>query len=172
MGNIFAIRPGENNDIPPIGIGSHLDTQPAGGRYDGILGVNSGIEVLKVLHENNIKTYAPLAIVDWTNEEGARFAPAMVSSGVWADEFTTEFGHSRADPFGKTMKEELSRIGMSITGFICCMKHNLLTFQGYLGPEKCSYKTNPLTAHFEVHIEQGIFTLLLSLKFFAKLFFF
>lgn len=107
MGNIFAIRPGRNNDIPPIGMGSHLgqsyilsiahrevinklwfaDTQPAGGKYDGIVGVNSAIEVLKVLHENNITTYAPIAAINWTNEEGARFPPAMLSSGVWAGAF-------------------------------------------------------------------------------------
>lgn len=69
MGNIFAVRPGENNDLPPIGLGSHLDTQPTGGRYDGILGVLSAIEVLRVIHEANVTTYAPLAVVNWTDEE-------------------------------------------------------------------------------------------------------
>jgi hydantoinase/carbamoylase family amidase len=136
IGNIFAIRPGQNNSLPPIAIGSHLDTQPKGGRYDGILGVISGVEVLKTLHENNITTYAPLAIVDWTNEEGARFPPAMLGSGVWAEEFTTEYGHSRTDRSGSKLGDELGRIG-------------------YVGGEKASWKTNPILAHFEVHIEQG-----------------
>ncbi|KKY16863.1 putative n-carbamoyl-l-amino acid [Phaeomoniella chlamydospora] len=136
MGNIFAIRPGQNNDLPPIAIGSHLDTQPTGGRYDGILGVLCGIEVLRILHENQVTTYAPFAIVNWTNEEGARFPPAMLASGVWAEEFTTDYGQSRSDHSGITLGEELSRIG-------------------YLGPEPCSYKSIPLLAHFECHIEQG-----------------
>ncbi|KAH6663727.1 putative N-carbamoyl-L-amino acid hydrolase [Halenospora varia] len=136
IGNIFAIRPGKNNDIPPIAIGSHLDTQPTGGRYDGILGVCCGIEVLKVLDENNITTYAPVAVVDWTNEEGARFPPCMLGSGVWAEQFTTEYGHSRTDASGVTLGDELKKIG-------------------YVGDEKASYKTNPILAHFEVHIEQG-----------------
>lgn len=136
IGNIFAIRPGQNNSLPPIAIGSHLDTQPKGGRYDGILGVISGVEVLKALHENNVTTYAPLAIVDWTNEEGARFPPAMLGSGVWAEQFTTEYGQSRTDLAGVTLGSELKRIG-------------------YVGKEAASYKSNPILAHFEVHIEQG-----------------
>ncbi|EPE09328.1 n-carbamoyl-l-amino acid hydrolase [Ophiostoma piceae UAMH 11346] len=136
MGNIFAVRPGINNDIPPIGIGSHLDTQPTGGRYDGILGVTTGVEVLKTIHANNITTYAPLAIIDWTNEEGARFPPAMLASGVWGGAFTTEYGQSRTDSDGITLGDELKRIG-------------------FLGETPCSYEANPLSAHFEVHIEQG-----------------
>lgn len=136
MGNIFAIRPGQNNNLPPIGLGSHLDTQPTGGKYDGILGVVSAMEVLQVLHQNNITTYAPVAVVNWTNEEGARFPPAMLCSGVWGGAFTTEYAHSRSDPEGKTLGEELKKIG-------------------YLGPTPCSYEANPLLAHFEVHIEQG-----------------
>lgn len=91
VGNIFATRPGKNNDIPPIGLGSHLDTQPAGGKYDGIVGVLSALEVLKTLHENNVETYAPISVIDWTNEEGARFPPAMLCSGVWAGKFSTEY---------------------------------------------------------------------------------
>ena len=91
VGNIFATRPGANNSLPPIGMGSHLDTQPAGGKYDGIVGVLSALEVLKTLHDNNIQTYAPIAVIDWTNEEGARFPPAMLGSGVWAGIFTPEF---------------------------------------------------------------------------------
>lgn len=136
MGNIFAIRPGENNTLPPIGIGSHLDTQPTGGKYDGILGVVSGMEVLRTIHENDITTYAPLAIVNWTNEEGARFPPAMLCSGVWGGAFTTEYAHSRSDASGITLRDELEAIG-------------------YLGHTPCSYEANPLSAHFEVHIEQG-----------------
>ena len=136
MGNIFAIRPGENNDIPPIGSGSHLDTQPAGGRYDGILGILCAMEVLRVVHEAHATTYAPLAIVNWTNEEGARFPPAMLGSGVWAGQFSLEHGHSRQDEDGITIQQELDRIG-------------------YLGDTPCSSTDNPLSAHFEVHIEQG-----------------
>lgn len=136
MGNIFAVRPGENNDLPPIGIGSHLDTQPTGGKYDGILGVLAGLEVLRTVHANNITTYAPLAIVDWTNEEGARFPPAMLASGVWGGAFTTEWAQARADHDGATIGQELKRIG-------------------FLGDVPCSYDASPLSAHFELHIEQG-----------------
>lgn len=136
MGNIFAIRPGENNNLPPIGLGSHLDTQPTGGRYDGILGVLCAMEVLRVIHEANVRTYAPLAVVNWTDEEGARFPPAMLGSGVWAGQFTLEHGQSRESVEGITMAQELERIG-------------------YLGSTPCSSQENPLSAHFEVHIEQG-----------------
>jgi hydantoinase/carbamoylase family amidase len=136
MGNIFAIRPGQNNDLPPIALGSHLDTQPTGGKYDGILGVISGLEVLQTIHANNITTYAPLAVVNWTNEEGARFPPAMLCSGVWGGEFTVDWAHARTDQDGKTLKQELERIG-------------------YLGEVPCAYESNPLLAHFELHIEQG-----------------
>ncbi|KDQ51720.1 hypothetical protein JAAARDRAFT_40963 [Jaapia argillacea MUCL 33604] len=136
MGNIFAIRPGKNNSIPPIGMGSHLDTQPAGGKYDGIVGVLSALEVLRTLHDNQVETYAPVALIDWTNEEGARFPPAMLSSGVWGGAFTLEHGHSRSDASGNTVKSELERIG-------------------FLGDVPCSYEANPLSAHFEIHIEQG-----------------
>lgn len=136
MGNIFATRPGENNSLPPIGLGSHLDTQPTGGKYDGILGVVSGMEVLKTLHASNTTTYAPLAVVNWTNEEGARFPPAMLCSGVWGGAFTTEYAHARTDLDGCTLRQELERIG-------------------YLGETPCSFEANPLSAHFEVHIEQG-----------------
>jgi hydantoinase/carbamoylase family amidase len=94
------------------------------------------MEVMKVLHENNITTYAPLAIVNWTNEEGARFPPCMLGSGVWAEQFTTEYGHTRTDLAGISLGDELKRIG-------------------YVGSEAASYKTNPILAHFEVHIEQG-----------------
>lgn len=136
MGNIFAIRPGQNNNVAPIGLGSHLDTQPTGGRYDGILGVHCALEVLRVIDEAGITTYAPLAIVNWTNEEGARFPPAMLGSGVWAGQYTLQHGHSRESVEGMSMAKELDRIG-------------------YLGTVPCSSEQNPLSAHFEVHIEQG-----------------
>ena len=136
MGSIFATRPGKNNTLPPIGIGSHLDTQPKGGRYDGVLGVNSALEVLRTIHENNYETYAPLCIINWTNEEGARFPPAMIASGVWGGAFDLDYAHSRTDSEGKSIKNELKRIG-------------------FLGETGCSYHENPLSAHFECHIEQG-----------------
>ncbi|EPQ50736.1 N-carbamoyl-L-amino acid hydrolase [Gloeophyllum trabeum ATCC 11539] len=136
MGNIFATRPGKNNALPPIAMGSHLDTQPAGGKYDGIVGVLSGLEVLRTLQDKQVETYAPVALVNWTNEEGARFPPAMVASGVWGGAFTLEHGHTRSDASGKTIKQELERIG-------------------FLGDVDCSFEANPLSAHFEIHIEQG-----------------
>ena len=137
MGSIFATRAGENNDIPPIALGSHLDTQPKGGKYDGVLGVNCALEVLRTIHEAGYTTFAPLCIVDWTNEEGARFNPAMLASGVWGGAFELDYAHRRADSDGKTIKNELERIG-------------------FLGQIGCSYAENPLSAHFECHIEQGI----------------
>ena len=138
MGNIFAVRPGLNNKLPPIALGSHLDTQPTGGKYDGILGVTCAIEVLRTVHAAKITTYAPLCVVNWTNEEGARFPPAMLCSGVWGGAFTEEYGQSRPDLLNPsvTLGDELKRIG-------------------YLGETPSSYEANPLLAHFEVHIEQG-----------------
>ena len=138
MGSIFATRPGENNDIPPIALGSHLDTQPKGGRYDGILGVNSALEVLRTVYDAGYKTYAPLCVVDWTNEEGARFAPAMIASGVWGGAFDLKYAHDRADSEGKTIQHELNRIG-------------------FLGSTGCSFEENPFSAHLECHIEQGMY---------------
>lgn len=138
MGNIFAIRRGRNNDIPPIGIGSHLDTQPAGGRYDGILGVQAGLEILKVLEETGTETHAPLAVINWTNEEGARFTTGMLSSAVWAGNATLQEAYDHVDSEGLTLKGELERIG-------------------FLGDVEASFDNNPLSAHFEYHIEQGPF---------------
>ncbi|KAK3681662.1 hypothetical protein B0T22DRAFT_472622 [Podospora appendiculata] len=138
MGNIFAVRPGRNSDEPPTCAGSHLDTQPMGGRYDGILGVVAGVEMLRVLEENQIETAFPVGVVNWTNEEGARFPVSMVSSGVWAGEIPLERAHSLRE-VGRgtaTMKSELERIG-------------------YLGSMAASHKAMPLGAHFELHIEQG-----------------
>jgi N-carbamoyl-L-amino-acid hydrolase len=134
MGNIFARRPGRDNTLPPIAIGSHLDTQPTGGKYDGVVGVLSGLEVLRTLNDLHIETNAPIEVIDWTNEEGSRFAPAMLSSGVFARVFDRAFAVSRADREGKLFGEELERIG-------------------YRGEEACG--TRKLGAHFELHIEQG-----------------
>ncbi|KIX02116.1 uncharacterized protein Z518_08055 [Rhinocladiella mackenziei CBS 650.93] len=142
MGNLFAIRPGKNSSAPPIMMGSHLDTQPTGGRYDGILGVNAGLEVLRVLHENNVETEGSIGVVNWTNEEGARFPMMAVSSGVWAEAVPLETAWDLAevspgeDGQRRTMKQELERIG-------------------YLGPQPASYKAMPIASHFELHIEQG-----------------
>ena len=142
MGNMFAVREGKNKSAPPIMMGSHLDTQPTGGRYDGILGVNSGLEVLRVLAENNYESEGSIGVVNWTNEEGARFPMMAVSSGVWAEAVSLDKAWNLPevtageDGKKKTMKEELERIG-------------------YLGETKATYQENPMAAHFEVHIEQG-----------------
>ena len=136
MGNIFARREGRNPDLPPVVMGSHLDSQPTGGKYDGVYGVLSGLEVIRALNEAKYETEAPLEVVCWTNEEGSRFAPAMVASGVFAKVFDLEYGHSRADVDGKTMGEELKRIG-------------------YLGDHEATIDAHPMGAYFEAHIEQG-----------------
>ena len=134
MGNIFARRPGRNDSLAPVGTGSHLDTQPTGGRFDGVYGVLAGLEVIRTLNDHGIETERPVEASVWTNEEGSRFAPAMVGSGVYAGVFTLEYGHSRTDQQGKTMGEELERIG-------------------YLGSEPMGNR--PVHAFFETHIEQG-----------------
>ncbi|MFS1522862.1 Zn-dependent hydrolase [Microbulbifer sp. 2304DJ12-6] len=134
MGNLFARRPGVDNNLPAVMTGSHLDTQPTGGKFDGVYGVLAGLEVLRTLEERGIRTRAPLELVVWTNEEGARFSPAMVGSGVWAGEFSLEYGHSRKDKADKNIGQELARIG-------------------YLGSEPA--QPGPIKAAFEAHIEQG-----------------
>jgi N-carbamoyl-L-amino-acid hydrolase len=134
MGNIFARRPGRRADLPPVVTGSHLDTQPTGGKFDGVYGVLAGLEVIRTLNDLNYETDAPLEVAVWTNEEGARFAPAMVASGVFAGVFTEEYGLSRADLDGKTIGDELKRIG-------------------YFGDQKVGGR--PFKAFFEAHIEQG-----------------
>jgi len=134
MGNMFATRPGVENDLAPVLMGSHLDTQPTGGKFDGVLGVLGALEVLRSLNDLKIKTKRPVMVANWTNEEGSRFAPAMVSSGVFAGVYTKEFAYSRTDPEGKKLGDELKRIGFAgskpIGGF-------------------------PIHASFELHIEQG-----------------
>ena len=134
MGNIFARRPGTDPSLPPVTTGSHLDTQPTGGKFDGVYGVLAGLEVLRTLNDNDIETAAPIEVAVWTNEEGARFAPAMVASGVFAGVFDLEYGHSRADVDGKTIGDELKRIG-------------------YMGEQTPG--DHPIRAFFEAHIEQG-----------------
>jgi beta-ureidopropionase / N-carbamoyl-L-amino-acid hydrolase len=134
VGNMFARRGGRNNALPPIAMGSHLDTQPTGGKFDGVLGVLGALEAMRTLHETGYETNAPIEIVNWTNEEGSRFAPAMLASGVFAGVFTPDYANARADRDGKTFGEELARIG-------------------YKGPEKAGART--FGAMFELHIEQG-----------------
>jgi len=134
MGNIFARRPGRNPSLPPIAIGSHLDTQPTGGKYDGIIGVLAGLEVLRALNEAGVETEAPIEVINWTNEEGSRFAPAMLASGVFAGAFTRDWALARADRNGETFGAALDAIG-------------------YRGEAPCG--EHPLSAHFELHIEQG-----------------
>ncbi|KAI2795153.1 hypothetical protein POX_a01758 [Penicillium oxalicum] len=147
MGNIFAVRPGRRADVPATFIGSHLDTQPTGGRYDGILGVLAGIETLKRMDEMGLETEGGVGVVNWTNEEGARFPLSMVSSGVWAECIPLSKAHNleevptvaslpTASSSPETMKSALANIG-------------------YLGAVPCSYKSTPMAAHFELHIEQG-----------------
>jgi beta-ureidopropionase / N-carbamoyl-L-amino-acid hydrolase len=134
VGNMFARRPGKNAELPPIAMGSHLDTQPTGGKFDGPLGVLAGLEVLRTLHDHGYATNAPIELVNWTNEEGSRFAPAMLASGVFAGVFTVDYAYARTDRDGKTFGEELQRIG-------------------YCGKEKAGGRT--FSGMFELHIEQG-----------------
>ncbi len=134
MGNMFARRPGEDETLPPVMVGSHLDTQPTGGKFDGVLGVLGALEVVRSLNDLKIKTRHPIEVANWTNEEGSRFAPAMVSSGVFAGVYTREFAYSRTDPEGKTLGDELERIG-------------------FKGEEPIGGR--PVHAFFELHIEQG-----------------
>ena len=134
VGNIFARRPGRDSSRQPIAFGSHLDTQPSGGKFDGIAGVLSGLEVLRTLDDNRVVTSSPLELIDWTNEEGSRFAPTMIASGAFAGIYTTEYAHGLTDRQGKTFRGELGRIG-------------------YLG-DKPTGDHKP-AAYFELHIEQG-----------------
>ncbi len=134
MGNIFARRAGAHEHLPVVMTGSHIDTQPTGGKFDGVYGVLAGLEVIRSLNDQRIQTLAPVEACIWTNEEGARFSPAMIGSGVWGGAFDLQYGHNRADKQGKTIKEELRRTG-------------------YLGAVAC--QPHPVRGFFEVHIEQG-----------------
>lgn len=133
-GSIFARRPGRDNSRDPIAVGSHLDTQPLGGRFDGIAGVLAGLEILRTLEEHGYMTEAPLEIVDWTNEEGSRFAPAMLASGAFSGVYTLDFIYNTRDREGRSFREELERIG-------------------YLG--EIPVGDHRFAGYFELHIEQG-----------------
>ncbi len=134
MGNIFARRPGRNDDLPAVATGSHLDTQPTGGKFDGVFGVLAGVEVLRTLHENNVETNAPFEFSVWTNEEGSRFSPAMQGSGVYVGRFDLETELNKTDVDGLVLRDELEKIG-------------------YLGTEEPGSRN--IGAFFETHIEQG-----------------
>jgi len=134
MGNIFARRAGRHDHLAPVLTGSHGDSQPAGGKFDGIYGVLAGLEVLRTLNDLGIETDRPIEVVNWTNEEGSRFAPAMIASGVYAGVFDLEYGLSREDKTGVTIGQALQQIG-------------------YAGPHPVGGQA--VHAAYELHIEQG-----------------
>jgi N-carbamoyl-L-amino-acid hydrolase len=134
MGSMFAVRPGEDPAALPVYMGSHLDTQPTGGKYDGVLGVLGALEVIRAMNDAGIRTRHPVAVANWTNEEGARFAPAMLASGVFAGIHTEAYAKGRTDLDGKVFGEELRRIGWE-------------------GPEPVG--SRKMHAMLELHIEQG-----------------
>ena len=134
IGNIFARREGKNNKLPAVATGSHLDTQPTGGKFDGVFGVLAGLEVLRTLEENNIQTNAPFEFSVWTNEEGSRFPPAMQGSGVYVGRFDLATELAKIDVNGLVLRDELEKIG-------------------YLGDEEPGSRS--IGAFFETHIEQG-----------------
>jgi N-carbamoyl-L-amino-acid hydrolase len=107
MGTMFATRAGEDQDALPVYVGSHLDTQPTGGKYDGVLGVLGGLEVLRTLNDAGIRTKRPIVLTNWTNEEGTRYAPAMLASGVFAGIHTQDYAYGREDAEGKKFGDEL-----------------------------------------------------------------
>ena len=134
VGNIFARRAGRDPDRPPVMTGSHLDSQPTGGKFDGAYGVLAGLELVRTLNDYGYETDAPIEVVAWTNEEGSRFAPAMMASGAFGGVFERDFVLSRTDPEGRTFGEELARIG-------------------YAGKEPVG--DHAVGAYLEAHIEQG-----------------
>lgn len=134
MGTMFARREGTDPEALPVMVGSHLDTQPTGGRYDGVLGVLGGLEIIRTLNDLDIKTKHPIEVVNWTNEEGTRFAPAMMASGVFAGVIDQDWAYSRTDAEGKSFGDELVRIG-------------------WKGDEPVGQRK--LHAYYELHIEQG-----------------
>ena len=136
IGNMFATRPGTDPDALPVYVGSHLDTQPTGGKYDGVLGVLSGLEVIRTLNDLDIKTKHPIVATNWTNEEGTRFAPAMLASGVFAGVHTQDWAEDKTDAEGKRFGDELDRIG-------------------WRGDEDVGARREKMHAFFELHIEQG-----------------
>ena len=134
MGNMFATREGTDSSALPVYVGSHLDTQPTGGKYDGVLGVLGGLEIIRTLNEMEVKTRHPIVVVNWTNEEGTRFAPPMLASGVFAGMHTQDWAYSRKDGDNKSFGDELKRIG-------------------WCGDEEVGARK--MHAFFELHIEQG-----------------
>ena len=134
MGNMFATRAGSDPDALPVYVGSHLDTQPTGGKYDGVLGVLGGLEVIRTLNDLDVTTKHPIVVVNWTNEEGTRFAPALLASGVFAGKHDQDWAYNRVDSEGKKFGDELKRIG-------------------WVGDEKVGARK--MHAMFELHIEQG-----------------
>ncbi len=134
MGNMFARREGTEPDALPVYVGSHLDTQPTGGKYDGVLGVLGGLEIIRTLNDLGIKTKHPIVVTNWTNEEGTRYAPAMLASGVFAGVHDQQWAYDRVDADGKKFGDELDRIG-------------------WKGDEPVGDRK--MHAFFELHIEQG-----------------
>jgi N-carbamoyl-L-amino-acid hydrolase len=132
VGNIFARRPGSDPAALPVVIGSHLDTQPSGGKFDGAYGVMAGLEVVRTLNDDAIATRAPIEVVSWTNEEGSRFVPVMMGSGVFAGVFRAELALAAKDGDGIRAGDALKRIGYAGEG-----------------------RAHPIDAYFEAHIEQG-----------------
>lgn len=136
IGNIFARRAGRNDTLPPVMTGSHIDTQPTGGKFDGNYGVLAGLEVLRTLNDNAIVTEGPLEVAVWTNEEGSRFVPVMMGSGVYAGAFTLDHALAQKDHDGVSVAEALRNIG-------------------YAGTEPAVGRPGAVGAYFEAHIEQG-----------------
>ena len=134
MGTTFATRAGEDPGALPVYVGSHLDTQPTGGKYDGVLGVLGALEAVRSMNDLGIRTKHPIVVTNWTNEEGARFAPAMLASGVFAGVIDQDYAYGRTDPDGKRFGDELERIG-------------------WKGDEEVGARK--MHAYFELHIEQG-----------------
>jgi beta-ureidopropionase / N-carbamoyl-L-amino-acid hydrolase len=134
MGTMFCRREGTDPEALPVYVGSHLDTQPTGGKYDGVLGVLGGLEIIRTLNDLDIKTKHPIVVVNWTNEEGTRFAPAMMASGVFAGVIDQDYAYSRRDAAGRAFGDELARIG-------------------WQGDEPVGARQ--MKAYFELHIEQG-----------------
>ncbi|MFB6221100.1 MAG: Zn-dependent hydrolase [Halolamina sp.] len=134
VGNIFGRREGKNDDLAPVLVGSHVDSQYNGGRYDGVIGVLGALEAVETLNDADVETERPIEVVSWSNEEGVRFQPDMLGSGVFAGKFDTEFAYTREDKDGNTFGEELERIG-------------------YRGDASC--EPRDLHSYFELHVEQG-----------------
>jgi N-carbamoyl-L-amino-acid hydrolase len=134
IGNLFIRRPGRDNSLPPVMVGSHLDTQPTGGRFDGVYGVLGGFEVIESLNDMSLETEAPIELVVWTNEEGSRFQYSMMGSAVWAGHLELKSALDLVDTDGLSVAEELNRLGWS-------------------GARPATPR--PFTAAFELHIEQG-----------------